>query len=257
YDLLNQLTDFRRGVLSDSNSDGVPDTVATVSRSQSWALDAEGNWSTLTTDGASQTRGHNRQNQITSISGQTTPAYDGNGNTTTDEVGPTLVYDAWNRLVQVKQGMTTLVTYGFDALGRRVTENTGALRDLYYSSKWQVLEERVSGAAQAQYVWSPAYVDALVLRDRDANGQSGDGLEERLYAEQDANWNVTSLVSSSGGVLERDLYDPYGNVTFLSASWGVLGNSAYGWVYLHQGGRIEVASGLYSFRSRDNLPTLG
>src|SRR5262249_36579957 len=44
YDLLNQLTDFRRGVLSDSNSDGVPDTVATVSRSQSWALDAEGNW---------------------------------------------------------------------------------------------------------------------------------------------------------------------------------------------------------------------
>jgi hypothetical protein len=36
YDLLNQLTDFRRGTLSDSNSDGVPDTVSTATRSQSW-----------------------------------------------------------------------------------------------------------------------------------------------------------------------------------------------------------------------------
>src|SRR5258707_11163684 len=32
YDQLNQLTDFRRGTLSDTNSDGVPDTVSTASR---------------------------------------------------------------------------------------------------------------------------------------------------------------------------------------------------------------------------------
>src|SRR5262249_9477384 len=47
YDSLNQLTDFRRGPLSDANSDGVPDTVTTAARSQGWTLDALGNWSSL------------------------------------------------------------------------------------------------------------------------------------------------------------------------------------------------------------------
>ncbi|HXG13434.1 MAG TPA: RHS repeat domain-containing protein, partial [Gemmataceae bacterium] len=166
YDLLNQLTAFRRGVLSDSNSDGIPDTVASASRSQEWDFDALGNWSTLTTDGTPESRSHNRQNQITAISGQTTPAYDNNGNLTTDPTGKTLVYDAWNRLVKVKDGATTLVTYSHDALSRRVTEDrSGTVTDLYYSAAWQVLEERVGGTAKIQYVWSPVYVDALVLRD--------------------------------------------------------------------------------------------
>ena len=36
YGSLNQLTDFRRGTLSDTNSDNIPDTVTTPSRTQSW-----------------------------------------------------------------------------------------------------------------------------------------------------------------------------------------------------------------------------
>ncbi len=39
YDLLNRLTDFRRGTLSDVNSDGVYDTVTTAGHTQSWSLD--------------------------------------------------------------------------------------------------------------------------------------------------------------------------------------------------------------------------
>src|SRR5262249_29477503 len=56
YDQLNQLTDFRRGTLSDTNSDGVPDTVASATRSQGWATDAEGNFTSVTTDGTSVSR---------------------------------------------------------------------------------------------------------------------------------------------------------------------------------------------------------
>src|SRR5206468_6224111 len=98
----------------------------------------------------------------TSVSGLTTPGYDANGNLTTDQAGHTLVYDAWNRLVQAKNGASTLDAYAYDALGRRVSENPGTARDLYYSAQWQVLEERVGGSAQDQDVWSPVYVDALV-----------------------------------------------------------------------------------------------
>jgi RHS repeat-associated protein len=255
YDALNQLTDFRRGVLSDTNSDNIPDTVSTASRTQSWTLDALGNWSTLTSDGTAQNRTHNKQNEVTAVGGSTL-TFDANGNLTTDETGKQLVYDTWNRLVQMKNsGGATLVSYQYDAMQGRIVENAGTARDLYYSAGWQVLEERVGGTTRVRYVWSPVYVDALIERDRDADGNGT--LEERLYVQQDASWNVTALVSTSGSVVERYVYDPYGQVTFLSASWSALGGSAYAWTYLFQGGRYDATAGLYRFRLRDYSPALG
>ena len=114
------------------------------------------------------------------------------------------------------------VSGGGDALGRRITETaSGSTTHLYYSASWQVLEERLdsSSNAHAQYVWGLGYVNDLVLRDRDADsnsgtgslGKSSSGLEERLYAQQDANYNVTSLTNASGTVVEQYRYDPYGS----------------------------------------------
>ncbi|WP_237722930.1 RHS repeat-associated core domain-containing protein, partial [Singulisphaera acidiphila] len=149
-----------------------------------------------------------------------------------------------------------LVDYTYDALGRRITGDNGTEVHLYYSAQWQMLEERISGIAVAQNVWSPIYVDALVLRDRDAGGLDGI-LEERLYVQQDANWNVTAITDKTGAVVERYIYDPYGQASVLAANWTALGLSAYGWVYLHQGGRYDGVSALYSFRHRDYSATLG
>src|SRR5262249_399825 len=117
------------------------------------------------------------------------------------------------------------------------------------------LEEWVGGQAQAQYVWGPGYVDQLVERDRDANGDGT--LEERLYALQDANWNVTALMDTSGNVVERYAYDPFGQTTALAPAWSTRGSSAYGWAYPFQTGRYDSATGLYGFRERDYSPTLG
>ncbi len=239
YDGLNQLTSFSRGT-----------------HSQSWSLDAVGNWSSFTSDSNTQTRTANVQNQITSISGATTPAYDNNGNTTTDETGKTYVYDAWNRLVKATSGSNN-VAYTVDSLSRRITTsaNGGSATDLYYSSQWQVLEEDVSGSMTAQYVWSPVYVDALVERDTTS---------QRLYVQQDANWNVTSVVDTTGTVQERYAYDPYGkptdgngNAAVLTPAWASRATSLFSWIYLDQGGRFDATSGLYSFRNRDLSPTLG
>ncbi len=64
-------------------------------RPQAWDFDALGNWDSLTTDGGSpQTRTHNKQNEITAVSGATSPTFDANGNMTTDETGKQYVYDA-------------------------------------------------------------------------------------------------------------------------------------------------------------------
>jgi RHS repeat-associated protein len=242
YDGLNQVASFNRG---------------SGARTQSFDYDALGNRDGVTTNGSTQTYTANRQNEITSISGATTPTYDANGNMTGDETGKLFVYDAWNRLVAVKNsGGTVLKTYGYDSLKHRVTETvSGTTTDLYYSAGWQVLEERVAGVTRVSNVWSPAYVDAMIARDRDtdANGT----LDERLYVTHDANFNVTGLVNTSGAVVERYVYDTYGAATVLNGNWTVLGGSVYAWQYLHQGGRVDGVSGLVHFRNRDYSVTLG
>ena len=226
YDNLNQLVAFARGTLNGSN-----DTISSPSTSETWSTDAAGNFTSI----GSTSETNNKQNEATAF-GSATLTYDSNGNLTTDQNGNTLVYDAWNRLVAYKNGGTTLETMSYDGLGRRIIQNSGTATDLYYSDQWQVLEEQVSGAAKINYVWSPIYVDALVLRDRDTGGGT---LSERLWVQQDANWNVTALVNSSGTVVERYIYDPYGAVTILSASWATLSSSAYAWIYGYQGARFD------------------
>lgn len=225
---------------------------------KTWTLDALGNWDSVG-GGLMQDRTHNAQNQITGGVG-TTPDYDDNGNMIVNQEDYTLKYDAWNRLVEVKDGGSTLATYVYDGAGRRIQQGT---TKLYYSDQWQVLEERNgSNAVTTQYVWSPVYVDAMILRDRDGNND-GDVLDapgdERLYVIQDANFNVTGLVDDDGDVVERYRYDPYGSVTILDDDWDPDSGqiSDVGWIYLHQGGRYDAEVNLYSFRHRDYDATLG
>ena len=43
----------------------------------------------------------------------------------------TLVWDAENRLIEVKNGATTAATYQYDYLGRRITKTVGAVTTRY------------------------------------------------------------------------------------------------------------------------------
>ncbi len=253
YDNLNQITSMQRGTLNGTKTS----LTGAATRSQSWDFDALGNFDSQTTNGTAQTRSHNKQNEITSIASATTPTYDSNGSLTKDESGKTFKFDAWNRLSEVKNaGGTTLSTYQWDGLGRRTRETrSGTTTDLYYSAAWQVLEERVSGTTRISYSWSPVYVDAMIARDRDAD--SNGSLEERLYVAQDANFNVTGLIDTSGTVQERFQYDAFGSFTVLTGAWASRASSSYAWKYLHQGGRWDTDGGVYGFRFREYSPTLG
>jgi len=249
----NQLASFQRGTLNGTKTG----LTGTASASQSFVTDGVGNFTSVTTNGTTQTRTANAQNEITGISGATTPTYDHNGNMTGDQNGNTFVYDAGNRLVAVKNSSgTTLETFSYDGLGRRVTVSAGGTTtNLYYSAQGQVLEEQVGGAATARYVWSPVYVNALVLRDN-ATGTPGT-LNQRLWVQQDANWNVTALVNSSGVVVERYVYSPFGVVTIYNAGYtSTLSSSAYGWVYGFQGMRYDSIAQQNESLGRFYSPTL-
>ena len=118
-----------------------------------------------------------------------------------------------------------------------------------------MLEEQVGGVTQARNLWSPVYVNALILRDQSS---AGDGtLDQRLYVLQDANWNVTALVDASGDVIERYVYSPFGVLTILAPDWTMRESSSYGFKYLFQGGRYDLATGNYQFGIRGFRPTTG
>ena len=254
YDALDRLTDFKRGSLSDSNSDGVPDTVSTAARAQGWSLDALGNWKQQTTDSSTATRTHDDRNELTGT-GTDTLGFDDDGNTTSDtgasSATGTYAYDAWDRLASDTPASSSFsstsgcgsgtycdtsssssaYTYDYDALGRRQAEHaaesscstsdyddgmstfssnyhacqtTDTDHGLYYSSDWQVLQDRQNVTCNYSYgcsyaccstgcttptysytcscsgcdahggtdqnVWGLGYVDDLVLRDRSADG---------------------------------------------------------------------------------------
>jgi RHS repeat-associated protein len=174
------------------------------------------------------------------------------------EGGKQYVYDAWGRLSIAKDsGGSALVSYRYDGLNRRIREqpSSGTARDLYYSDRWQIIEEREAGIPKSQYVWSVQHIDALVLRDRDADAYGS--LEQRLYVLQEGNHTITSIVSATGSALERYVYEPYGSFAIRTPTWAARQSSSYGWIYLHQGGRYDTATGLYHFRHRDYVPTLG
>ncbi len=260
YDALGRQTGFARGTLSSSGNNGTSlDTVSIPSQTQSWSLDALGNWSSQTNNSTTTTRTFTAQNETKTVSGGTAPTYNNNGDTTGD-AGLTYVYNAWDGLVTVKSGSTTVAAYTYDALGRRITETYGStVNNLYYSPQWQVIEERQNGTGTTnvtyQFVWGAGYIDQMVLRDTYASGVE----TQRHYASYDANFDMTSLVNTSGSVVERYIYDPYGNITVLTATWGtVSGNqSQFGWRYLYQGGRFDTTTSWYDFRNRDYIPAEG
>jgi hypothetical protein len=104
---------------------------------------------------------------------------------------------------------------------------TDAALVVFYSGGWQVLDQRIrtggslGNVAEEQFVWSVAYIDGLILRDRNAdlnNATGAGGLKERVYALQDALWNTTALVDVNGNVLNRFACTPHGVVERSSAS---------------------------------------
>ena len=74
---------------------------------QNWALDAIGNWDSVTTNGLTEVRDHNDVNEIISIDSDTTPVdHDQKGNVTALN-GRTLDYDIDNHLRVVSQGCSS------------------------------------------------------------------------------------------------------------------------------------------------------
>jgi RHS repeat-associated protein len=98
-------------------------------------------------------------------------------------------------------------------------------------------------------VWGLRYIDECILRDKSGGA--------RLYALQDANWNVDALVDTSGAVVERFSYSAYGVPAFLNPNFTAKAGSDYAWEVLYAGYKWDRESGMYQVRFRYLVPRLG
>jgi len=281
YDGLQRLKDMQRGTLTNPKS-----AISNPQFQQCWSLDETGNWYNFRSDDDGngtwnlvQDRTSNQVNEITDITetagpSWATPAYDAAGNMTTlpKPTTPsstyTATYDAWNRLVKLEEddgqgGLQTVQENEYD--GRRfriVVRNytAGSLDQTlhhFYTDSWQLIEERVNSSTDPsrQYIWGLRYIDDLLLRDRDTTGSGT--LDERLYALQDGNWNVTAITDANGDVQERYAYTAYGQPVFLTPAFATRSSSDYDWRNLFAGYHIDTETLLYAVRFRVYHPTFG
>jgi RHS repeat-associated protein len=201
-----------------------------------------------------QTRTHNAANEITDLSGTANdPTHDASGNMTADSSN-TYIYDAWNRLVEVRDRSddSLIAEYEYDGQKRRIEKTVDETEtDYFYNDNRQLVEERVDGSVAYEYAWDQRYIDAPVARF-DAAGDA-------VYYTNDANMNVTALVDESGNVVERYAYDPYGERTVLDADWSADadGVSDVDNTLGHQGLHLDTESALYYNRNRYYSPSLG
>ncbi|NOY00629.1 MAG: RHS repeat-associated core domain-containing protein [Verrucomicrobia bacterium] len=278
---------------------------AIPAQAEDFSYDPSGNWTHYTqsedgTEMLDQSRVSNQDNQMTQIDGSSDGiSYDRAGNSIKlppDVDGDwakyyQLVWDGWNRLVEIKdEADVTVANYGYDGLYRRTLKVVGAeTRDYYYNDEWKCVEERSDapsssssagsvgsssssssssfipsssssggggssssspgnlGNADIQYVWSALSRNQLVLRDRDTNGDGT--LNERLYCLMDA-LDPTSVVDTTGGVLERYAFSAFGLRTIMDASWVDRASSSFDFEFAFHGEFEDPETGYVNYGYR-------
>jgi RHS repeat-associated protein len=264
YDGLYQVAELNRGTLNG----GKTAISGTPSWTEDFTYDPIGNWDAYLTKvsgvtNLDQSRTHNTANQTTEIDESTdTVAHDLAGNMTTVpqvndwEETVDLKWDAWNRLVEVVDGESTVGVYRYDGKTRRVTKETDATRHYYYSDQWQILEERIDDetTADRQFVWGQRYLDDLVLRDRDVDRDGS--LDERLYVLSDF-FNPTAIADEDGVVVERYGYNAFGLSRVMDADFEPRSASDFDWETRYGAYRYDAETGFYQVRFRYLHPSLG
>ena len=151
--------------------------------------------------------------------------HDRNGNLVLRDsgAGPTLYhYDYADRLVSVERtvgpALVTVVSFNYDVLGRRISKTTyPPAPSLPVTTQFlhdpdsdgdEIIEERENGVTKLFAVWPHMHQVASHVRISAAG--------ETTYAHADDLGNVLALTDAGGNVLERYLYDDYGQPQFLA-----------------------------------------
>ena len=270
YDDLYQVIRDAAGTLNTNRTaiGGVP------GEEEDFTYDPTGNWLGYRKEAngsavLDQSRSNNQDNQLTQIDGSSSRlSYDRAGNAAKTAPGTNgdwsksyqPVWDAWNRLVEIKdENGISVQKNAYDGLSRRITkEAASVVTHTYWSDRWKPVEERIGSATTAarSYLWGerPGHRDELALRDRDTDGNGT--LDERLYATMDY-FNGTAVMNTSGVVQERYAYSAFGVRRIMAADFSPRSSSSYAWDFGLQGQFRDSETGWYNYGYRFYVPMLG
>jgi RHS repeat-associated protein len=265
YDAEDRLTYWTRS----SSGSGSIHTQAWPINHGSTGLSLVGDWTTVNVNGVTQSRTHNAVHELLTVN-STGLTHDAKGNLTRD-AGDTLDRFQWdfdNRMkaADVDQDGTNDLTFTYDALGRRVSKNdtAGSVHTVYVcmgidmgqvACEYLANADPATTAPQQTYVYG-GYVDEPLIKV--------DSASTKLYYHANRQYSVTALTDSSGTVVERYAYSPYGVTTILAPNGSTpRATSSVGNSYMYTGRRLdkEFASSsedaIYYYRARYYLPSLG
>lgn len=264
YDGLGQVTNSDQGNLNINRT-----AIAAVpAAAESFAYDPIGNWQNYQRDEdgfpvLEQPRQNNQDNQIVSLNGIAAGiSYDANGNMTATRPdkdgdwskGYLMIWDAWNRLVQVNDAQISseVARYAYDGTTRRTTTvSDGIMRHYFYNDVWKSVEERLDGSVtpEQQYFWGmrPGHRDELLRRDHDSTS---------LYCLMDY-YDPIAITDGEGAVQERFNYSAFGLAQFQDAEFAPQPASTINWTFLFHGQFRDTETGWDNYGYRYYLPELG
>jgi RHS repeat-associated protein len=156
-------------------------------------------------------------NQYSQIGGNNI-SYDNAGNLSVDENGYIYSYDYENRLVKVNDGSYDIVTYDYDALGRRIrmTDMSGEndiVTTYYYNDNWQVIGEYKTGMPVKSYYYGNG-IDEVLVSYYGVSGGSITGIT--VYSLDHLNSPI-AVIDNTGNIVERYEYSAYGEADIFTA----------------------------------------
>lgn len=182
----------------------------------------------------------NLTNKYTSIS-SISQTYDNAGNLTADYRGYSYTYDYENRLTKVSNSSIDLVTFAYDAIGRRIVKNdlvdSNNSRRYYYNDNWQVTCEYNASETVTTIFAYGNYIDEVI-------GKLDGGTSIVFYLYDHLYSPVALCNSITGQVYERYEYDAYGKPTIYNADFTATRTaSSYKNPYMFTGRNVDYIDG--------------
>jgi len=177
-----------------------------------------------------------------------TPAYDFDGNMTSDGGNWTYTWDAENRLSRAVNGSTVIdykYDYGFSRVEKKVTESgtVTKLERYVYDNFLQI--ERLNGldsnAIEKKRIWGG---EGKVIADINSSGTS-------FYAFGDENKNITEYIDGSGTIQGHYEFSPFGKVIVAS------GSNPDAFDFRFSSEYLDTETGLVYYNYRYYSPELG
>ncbi len=228
---------------------------------QSWSLSLVGDWNSITENLSTQSRTHGAAHELlTAASASIT--HDVKGNMTSIPAvlrsgsNPlALSWDFDNRLTgaDVDNDSIDDVTYGYDALGRRVKRDDGTNVTVFVQNGQQTFLDYPSGTAATSptycYIYA-SYVDEPIMRI----GHTGGG---EHYYHRNQQYSIVAFSDQNGNIKERYSYTAYGGLGIYDPGGVARSSSNYDNRYTYTGREWDEELELYHFRARTYDPLTG